>query len=107
MNSPRLLAAVALAAFAAWPSAHLLAQCTNPTQCPTDPVHPNTDGTVTQIASCSFEEEYSQVTDIYATVTYEFTLGTGNYITVHQGTPDGPVIAQGLSPVQATAVTSE
>ena len=36
--------------------------------------------------------------------TYEFASSLGSYITVRSGTYDGPVVAEGLSPVQLTAV---
>ena len=67
-------------------------------------ITPDALGAITTIATCSFEAEYSHVTGIVADATYQFTLSSGNYITVRQGTFDGPVIAQGYSPVLATAV---
>ncbi|MBK8497953.1 MAG: T9SS type A sorting domain-containing protein [Flavobacteriales bacterium] len=78
--------------------------CLNLSQYPGNSIIPDPFGAVTTISTCSFEAEYSVVTNIVASGTYEFTLSSGGYITVRQGTYDGPVLAQGLSPVQATAV---
>lgn len=78
--------------------------CLNPNQYPTNSITPASNGTVTTISGCSFEEEYSAITGIYAGANYEFTSDAGSYITVRQGTFDGPVIGQGVSPVQVTAV---
>lgn len=79
--------------------------CVNLTEYPFGvAITPDALGAITTIATCSFEAEYSHITGIVAGATYQFDLSSGNYITVHQGTFDGPVIAQGYSPVLATAV---
>lgn len=78
--------------------------CLNTTEYPLDfPTTPAANGSVTTIATCSFEQEHSVITGIIATAPYEFTLSSGGYITVRQGTFDGPILGQGLSPVQVTA----
>lgn len=77
--------------------------CLNPTLYPAGAVTPNSLGLVTQISTCSFEQEYSQITGVLAGAPYEFTLSSGGYITVRQGTFDGPILGQGFTPVQVTA----
>lgn len=78
--------------------------CTNTTEFPFDfPTTPDPGGALTTISTCSYESEYSVVTGIVAGAAYQFTLGTGNYITVRQGTYDGPILAEGYSPVTAIA----
>ena len=87
-------------------SSHVLAQggCTNATLYPSNAITPATNGTPTVISGCNFEEEHSQVTGIAGGGTYAFASSLGSYITVRSGTFDGPVVAEGLSPVQLTAV---
>ena len=80
--------------------------CLNEDLYPALAVTPASDGTVTEISTCSFETEHSQITGINAGATYEFTLESGGYITVRQDTYDGPVIAQGSASVVATAATN-
>ncbi len=63
-------------------------------------------GALTTISTCSYESEYSTVSGITAGAAYQFTLGSGGYITVRQGTFNGPVIGQGYSPVTVTALTN-
>jgi len=67
---------------------------------------PNADGTLTQISSCSYMSEYSTVNGVVAGANYEFTITGGGYITVREGTPTGPAIAQGYSPLVATATAN-
>ncbi|HEX2615949.1 MAG TPA: hypothetical protein VHL57_00325, partial [Flavobacteriales bacterium] len=74
---------------------------------PTTAVVPNSNGSVTQIVNNAWEEDYSQITGIYAGVTYEFWMGTLHYITVRVGTFDGPVLGQGYAPLQVTTTTTE
>jgi len=51
------------------------------------------------LANCAFSSEYSEVTGVPAGEDILFTLTNGNYITVREGTPNGPVVAQGFAPV--------
>ncbi|MBL7951018.1 MAG: T9SS type A sorting domain-containing protein [Flavobacteriales bacterium] len=81
--------------------------CMNEPQYPADAVTPNSMGEVTEIATCSFEEEHSRITGILATGNYEFTLSSGGYITVRQGAYDGPILGQGAASVQVNAATAE
>jgi hypothetical protein len=63
-------------------------------------------GLITTISGCSFESEYSVISQIIPGAGYQFTLSSGGYITVRQDTYNGPVIGQGWSPVLVVAVTA-
>jgi len=52
-----------------------------------------------ELASCAFSTEHSEVTGVPEGENIQFTLENGNYITVREGTANGPVVAQGFSPV--------
>lgn len=108
MNAPRPFTRFLLAASTALLFANAQGQgnCVNINQYPFGTIIPDAGGLVTQISTCNYEEEYSDITSIIAGATYQFTLSSGGYITVHQDTYDGPVIGQGYSPVTVTAVTS-
>lgn len=100
-------AALLALSMATWNSASAQGDCMNEDLYPGEAVTPDADGLVTQIATCSFEQEHSQITGIEAGLNYEFTLSSGGYITVRQGTFDGPILAQGYSPVLSVAATAE
>ena len=108
MNAFRPLSRLFLAASALLVLADAQGQggCVNTTMYPSLATAPDPGGAVTTIDPCSFEEEYSEVINIVAGVSYQFLLSTGGYITVHQDTYDGPIVGQGYSPVVATAATS-
>jgi hypothetical protein len=56
-------------------------------------------GTVT-ISTCSFAGEYSTVFGAVAGQTLRFTSSVGSdYITVRSGSPSGPIVAQGTTPL--------
>lgn len=78
-----------------WTTAHGQGDCLNNTLYPAGAITPDNLGAVTTISTISYEVEYSQITGILAGASYEFTLASGGYITVRQGTFDGPVIGQG------------
>lgn len=60
----------------------------------------NTSGTQVQISSCSYAGEYSTISGAVAGQTLQFTYSlSGGYITVRSGSPSGPVVAQGASPL--------
>ncbi len=107
MNAFRRLHKFLFAALTAATGTIAVAQCTNTTQYPSGSTIPDGLGAVTTITTCSFQQEYSVITSIVATATYQFTIDDGTYITVHQGTYDGPVLGYGSSPVTVQAVTSE
>lgn len=60
------------------------------------------------ITTCAFGGEYSTISGAVAGTTYQFTGtgGTGNYITIRQGSPGGTVLAFGFSPLSATCTVS-
>jgi len=74
--------------------------CLNTAQFPANPVVPNANGTVTQISTCVFPQEYSVITGIQNGATYEFTVSDGGYMTVRTGAATGSVVAQGSGSVQ-------
>ncbi|MBK9939476.1 MAG: proprotein convertase P-domain-containing protein [Chitinophagaceae bacterium] len=83
-----------------------LSQCTNPSAFGTATAPTNT--TPLTITTCAFAGEYSTINGAVAGSTYLFTAtgGTGNYITIRQGTPGGTVLGFGTSPVSVTCTVS-
>ena len=65
-------------------------------------------GITVTITSCQFGGEYSTINSATAATSYTVTGtgGTGNYITIHQGTSGGPIIASGLSPLTWTSTVA-
>lgn len=61
-----------------------------------------TSGTVT-ISTCTYQSEYNTINGVVAGTTYESTYSLGGCITVHEGTPGGPVVTFGTTPLQWTA----
>ncbi|MGB4966285.1 MAG: Ig-like domain repeat protein, partial [Microgenomates group bacterium] len=75
-----------------------LAPCTNGSQFGTASI--NTLGTVVQITTCVFAGEYNTITGAVAGQTLTFTDSiTSDEITIRSGTPGGPVLAVGASPL--------
>jgi len=74
---------------------------------PTAAITPNTNGSVTTIATDQYAgSEYSVITGVGAGRVYEFTHGNGAYITVREGASNGPIVLNaGYSPlvVQTTS----
>ncbi len=97
----RSLAAVAL--FTAGLSQVDAQDCQNSSQYPSTVITPNNMGALTSISSCSYFGEYSVVGPVVPSGEYQFKISGGGYITVREGAVGGPVIAQGVSPVTATA----
>jgi hypothetical protein len=58
------------------------------------------------ISTCTFNGEYNTIFSVVAGQTYSSTNSSGGCITVHSGTPAGPVVAWGLSPLSWTATVS-
>ncbi len=83
------------------------AQCTNNAQYPGISIVPDTSGLLTSITTCSYQTEYSRITDISPFTAYEFAISDGSYITVHQGTFNGPVLGHGISPLSVVTLTGE
>lgn len=80
--------------------------CLTSFQFPAQAIVPNANGTVTNISTCNLAQEHSRITNIFAGANYQFTASAGAYITVRQGTANGPVVGQGFSPVVVQAVTN-
>ena len=58
------------------------------------------DGSVTTLSTCSFPGEYSTISGAVNGQTLRFTSNTAtDYITIHSGTRDGPVVAYGPTPL--------
>ncbi|MCZ4410789.1 hypothetical protein O3Q51_18375, partial [Cryomorphaceae bacterium 1068] len=57
------------------------------------------------ISTCSYQEEYSTITGVSAGSDVEFAIVEGGYITVRTDSVDGPVVAQGTSPVTVSGAS--
>ncbi|MBZ0090004.1 MAG: hypothetical protein K8H90_06470, partial [Thermoanaerobaculia bacterium] len=76
------------------------AQCTNTTQFPSGTIAINTSGTVVTISTCSFAGEYSVVSGAVNGQTLRFASSIAtDFITIHSGSSNGPVVASGLTPL--------
>lgn len=58
------------------------------------------------ISSCTYQSEYNTINSVVAGQTYSSTNSAGGCITVHSGSPGGPVVAWGSSPLSWTATVS-
>ena len=77
------------------------AQCFNTSSYPFGGATAPTATTITtQISTCSFQAEYSQLNNVDAATIYQCAIAQGGYITITQGSPTGSVIASGNSPLQ-------
>ncbi len=72
-----------------------IAQCTNGSAYATATAP--TSGTTT-ISTCQYQTEYSTVNSVVAGSTYQSAYSGGGCITVHSGTPGGPIVAWGNHP---------
>lgn len=95
-----LLLLLLLISFFSW------SQCSNPSAFGTATAP--TSSTPITITTCAFGGEYNTINSAVAGSTYQFvgTGGTGNFLTIRQGTPGGSVLAFGFSPVNATCTVS-
>ena len=84
-------------------SNNVSAQCINTTSYGTATAP--TSGSVT-ISSIQYQTEYSTINSVIAGTTYESAYGAGGCITITSGSPTGPVVVFGPSPLQWTAATS-
>ncbi len=105
IHQPKTIAAILVGALGFLSQAQGQGNCLTTFQYPGTAVLPASNGTVTEISGCNFEEEHSMISGIMAGGNYEFTLSTGGYITVREGTFDGSVVAQGYSPVTVNAAS--
>ena len=62
--------------------------------------------TATVISSCNWSGDYNTITGVVAGSTYTLTTTPAACITIHSGSPTGPVVAFGTSSVPFTAATS-
>jgi hypothetical protein len=71
-------------------------------------VAPASAGQTTTLSGGIYAGEFSPITGVAATTIYvsNSTGGGGNYITIRQGTYDGPVIAHGLAPLTWTSTVA-
>ncbi|MEQ1675184.1 MAG: proprotein convertase P-domain-containing protein [Chitinophagaceae bacterium] len=77
-----------------------LSQCTNTSQFPSSTIAINPTGTLTTITTCSFAGEYSVLSGAVNGQTLRFTSSVAtDFITIHSGTSNGPVIGSGLTPL--------
>lgn len=79
------------------------AQCVNGT--PYITAAAPTSGT-TSISGCTYFSEYNTITGVVAGTTYISSVSPAGCITVRSGTPGGPVVAFGSSPLSWTATVS-
>jgi len=75
---------------------NVLSQCNNTSAFGTATAP--TAGSVT-ISTCSYQTEYSTINGVQAATIYQCSISDGSFITIRQGTPGGPVIASGQSPL--------
>ncbi|MCZ4409762.1 T9SS type A sorting domain-containing protein [Cryomorphaceae bacterium 1068] len=61
---------------------------------------------VVTISTCSFQTEYSEISGVVAGETYQLAIVEGGYITVRFDSLNGPVVAQGSSPLTFSASAS-
>jgi subtilisin-like proprotein convertase family protein len=83
------------------------AQCTNTTS--SGVVTAPAPGNTIQINACAFAGDYSTINGVSASTSYTVTSNTTpfpDYFTIRQGTPGGPVIAYGASPLTWTSIAA-
>ncbi|MBD3638088.1 MAG: hypothetical protein HUJ25_12110, partial [Crocinitomicaceae bacterium] len=79
----------------------LFAQCTNTSSYGSATA--GVDNTPVTISTCNWQTEYSTVSGIQAGETYSFDYDLGGCITIHEGSPSGPIVAWGNAPVSYTS----
>jgi hypothetical protein len=68
---------------------------------------PTACSTPTTISTCSFGGEYSTINGVEATTNYTATSSVAtDFITVHQGTFNGPIVAAGVTPLNWTSAVA-
>lgn len=65
-----------------------------------------TGTTATTISSCNWAGDYNTITGVVSGSTYTLTASPAACITIHSGSPTGPVVAYGSSSVSFTASSS-
>lgn len=79
-------------------------QCTNGAAFGTVAAPSNT--TPLTISTCTYQSEYNTVTAVPAATSFTSTNSAGGCITVHSGTPGGPVVGFGSSPLNWTSTVA-
>lgn len=75
-----------------------ISQCTNTSSFGSATI--NTTGAAVTISTCSFAGEYSTISGAVNGQTLKFTSSVAtDFITIHSGTSNGPVVASGLTPL--------
>jgi hypothetical protein len=64
-----------------------------------------TSGTAT-ISTCSYQTEYSTIDNVLAATIYQCEILNGGFVTIREGSPNGPVVASGVSPLTWSAVSA-
>ncbi len=84
----------------------IFSQCINNTQYPSVAAIAPTTGS-TEISTCSYRTEYSAINNVEAATMYscDYIFGgvSDAYITIHEGTFDGPVVGSGPAPLTWTS----
>lgn len=79
-------------------------QCTNGTAYGTAAAPSNS--TPITISTCTYQTEYNTITAVPAATSFTSTNSAGGCITVHSGTPGGPVVGFGSSPLNWTSTVA-
>jgi hypothetical protein len=87
-----------------WSFSTGIAGCANGTAFGT--VNAPTDNTPVTISTAQYQSEYSTINSVSAGSVYQSSYSLGGFITVHQGTPAGPIIAYGATPLTWTATVA-
>lgn len=66
-----------------------------------------TDNITETISTCSFQDEYSTISDVIVGETYEVDIDCGGYITVRSSTFDGAIVEEGPAPLSWTAASND
>jgi hypothetical protein len=83
----------------------IFAQCLNST--PFGGGTAPTSGNTLTMSTCNYATEYASVTGVVAATNYQVTSSIGtDFITVRQGTSNGPVIASGTQPLNWTSTVA-
>lgn len=81
------------------------AQCTN-SSVYGSATAPGTIGGSATFSTCSWYGEYSPLSSVQAASVYSCNIGAGGYITIHEGSYNGPVVGFGLSPLTWNSTTA-
>jgi hypothetical protein len=80
-----------------------IAQCTNTN--PYGTITAPTSGSDT-ISTCSYQEEVSTINTVLAATIYQCAILNGGYITIREGSQNGPAVASGVSPLTWTSTVA-